>query len=225
MNPQQIQAGSKNIRRTIGPSWKWVGAGLAIVGGLALALAALAIRGGVSPAATRPVADKAPKPVAQSVPSAADQGVQGYLRAHGAGQADTAPDAARRSQLDQLHGQAAGQPIQAQSVPDAAAQGVAAYLRAHDDPSFHAPKVAVPGQPPAVQVRPAVGALHGAACNDAPTPARNCPAQTAPGNAEYRNGVCDGSPRPPNVLAGQAGASGRGRHSEECDGMPFTVQH
>jgi hypothetical protein len=74
----------------------------------------------------------APQPSnkAQSVPSAADQGVMNYLRAHGVGAtSQSVPSAADQGVMNYLRAHSAG--MTSQSVPSAADQGVMNYLRAH----------------------------------------------------------------------------------------------
>jgi hypothetical protein len=121
MNANQLQNVSKNRGRSLGPRAWWLGASLAIAAALAIAVA---IRYAPAPK----IADTAVR--AQTVPSAADQGIMNYLRAHGFGAtSQTVPSAADQGVMNYLRAHGAG--TTGQTVPDAADQGVMNYLRVH----------------------------------------------------------------------------------------------
>jgi hypothetical protein len=121
MNAKQLENVSKNTGRGAGQRVWWLGASLAMIAALAVALA---IHYAPAPNATEPAVR------AQTVPSAADQGVMNYLRAHGAGTTgQTVPSAADQGVMNYLRAHGAG--TTGQTVPSAADQGVMGYLRAH----------------------------------------------------------------------------------------------
>jgi len=98
MNTQQIQNTFKNVQRTIGSLWLWLGIGILFL------IAALAVNNARRPAVMLPITGSPVK--AQTVPEAGAQGVAGYLQAHRVPYAQTVPDAAVQSVMNyiRLHG-------------------------------------------------------------------------------------------------------------------------
>jgi hypothetical protein len=158
MTAKQLNNVSKNIGRTTSQRVWWLGASLAMIAALAVAIA---IHYAPEPKAAEPAVRAQTVPNAadqgvmnylrahgfgatnQSVPSAADQGVTSYLRAHGVGTTvQTVPDPNVQSVMDYLRAHGAGQSVQSQAALDAPAQDEAAYLRSH--PAKHGAPDAIP---------------------------------------------------------------------------------
>jgi hypothetical protein len=191
MNAKQLENVSKNTGRSTEQRVWWLGASLAMIAALAVALA---IHYAPAPNATEPAVRAQTVPSAadqgvmnylrahgfgatgQSVPSAADQGVMGYLRAHGFGAtSQSVPSAADQGVMNYLRAHGVGQSVQAQTALDAPAQDEAAYLRSH--PGRHAAPYAIPESVTTDQLV----VLSGANSNDAP-----------PLCARRRGAGCDG---------------------------------
>ena len=127
MNTQQIQNTFKNVQRTIGSLWLWVGLGLLLFIA-ALAIQDVSRRATIIPITGAPEAAVNSNSSAQTVPEAGVQGVNDYILAHSNSSAQAMPEADVQSVADYIRLHNATLPAVS---TDPAVKSVMDYLKAH----------------------------------------------------------------------------------------------